>query len=135
MIASTRKGTSVYLHLLKPEITGIHIPYMAAKIKTITAPGGEHVIAVNTEPGWSLSIPPRTANTADTVLEITLDRPAGTLPAMDLPAPSVETKPKAGAASSDSNRPQVAVYYFPNYHPGDPRNSRMKGKSGLNGSW
>ena len=24
-------------------------------------------------------------------------------------------------------RPQVAVYYFPNYHPGDPRNSELKG--------
>lgn len=34
----------------------------------------------------------------------------------------------AGAADSGSERPQVAVYYFPNYHPGDPRNSRLKGK-------
>ena len=27
----------------------------------------------------------------------------------------------------DRERTQVAVYYFPNYHPGDPRNTQLKG--------
>lgn len=35
----------------------------------------------------------------------------------------------ANAASGPtSDRPQVAVYYFPNYHPGDERNTKLKGE-------
>ncbi|MCW3100273.1 MAG: hypothetical protein JWL77_5891 [Chthonomonadaceae bacterium] len=28
----------------------------------------------------------------------------------------------------DTGRTEVAVYYFPNYHPGDPRNEKLKGE-------
>lgn len=30
-------------------------------------------------------------------------------------------------SKSDGDKPQVAVYYFPNYHPGDARNTKLKG--------
>ena len=33
----------------------------------------------------------------------------------------------AAEAAPETGRPQVAVYYFPNYHPGDPRNADLKG--------
>ena len=29
----------------------------------------------------------------------------------------------------------VASYYFPNYHPGDPRTTRRRVKTGVNGNW
>ena len=32
------------------------------------------------------------------------------------------------ASGPASDRPQVAVYYFPNYHPGDARNTKLKGE-------
>jgi hypothetical protein len=35
---------------------------------------------------------------------------------------------KAKSDVETSNRITVACYYFPNYHPGDPRNERQKGK-------
>jgi len=33
-----------------------------------------------------------------------------------------------GAEQASSERPVIASYYFPNYHPGDPRNDMEKGK-------
>src|ERR1051326_4940795 len=33
----------------------------------------------------------------------------------------------AGAQKPAETRPEVAVYYFPNYHPGDARNTKLKG--------
>jgi hypothetical protein len=33
----------------------------------------------------------------------------------------------AGAQEKQEARPEVAVYYFPNYHPGDARNTKLKG--------
>jgi hypothetical protein len=33
----------------------------------------------------------------------------------------------AGAETARSDRPQVASYYFPNYHPSDARNQKVKG--------
>jgi hypothetical protein len=32
-----------------------------------------------------------------------------------------------GQATQPAGRPEIAVYYFPNYHPGDPRNTQYKG--------
>jgi hypothetical protein len=128
MIASTRKGSSIYLHLLSPNITSIRLPRLPANVVDCTNLQGEAPIGVGTEHGYDVFLPARKADTADTVLEIKLDRPADTLPAVDLPVSSVGIKSEAGAAVADSRRCEVAVYYFPNYHPGDPRNSRMKGE-------
>jgi len=33
-----------------------------------------------------------------------------------------------GQNSQPAARPDIAVYYFPNYHPGDPRNEKAQGK-------
>jgi len=46
-------------------------------------------------------------------------------PAPQAAAQSRQNEPAQPKQESTPKRPQVAVYYFPGYHPGDPRNNRI----------
>ena len=41
---------------------------------------------------------------------------------------SVPTQYNNDCLEIERNRLEVAVYYFPNYHPGDLRNTKLKGE-------
>src|SRR5208282_3560606 len=47
--------------------------------------------------------------------------------ALALLAMYLTSSTEALAQTTRPTRPQIAVYYFPNYHPGDPRNAKEKG--------
>ena len=47
------------------------------------------------------------------------------------PRPAMPCRPVA----PDEKPFEVASYYFGNYHPGDPRNTKNKGKAGPSGNW
>ncbi len=127
-VASTRKGNAVYIHLLKSPGQLLLLPALPARIVTSTLLGGGTVPARQSGGRLTLTLPEQPRDPSDTVIKLTLDSPAASIPALTVPsAPAPEGK--GGSDPVDGERPQVAVYYFPNYHPGDPRNTRMKGES------
>ncbi len=124
-LASTRKGNAVYIHVLKSQPLPVVLPALPARVVASTLLDGTPVEATQSGGKLRLTWSPTTRDAIDTVIKLTLDAPAA-IPAVDVAsAPTADSKSKREAAEWE--RPQVAVYYFPNYHPGDPRNTRMKG--------
>ena len=127
-VASTRKVIFVYIHVMKSLGHSILLPALPARIVASSLLGGGPIEARQTGGRLALTLHEQTQDPSDTIIKLTLDSPAAALPAVGVSS----TPAPAGKGNSDSAervRPQVAVYYFPNYHPDDPRNIKMKGES------
>ena len=92
--------------------------------------GGGAIAARQTGRRLTLTLPEQTRDPSDTVIKLDARQPgrfdSGGGRAVRSGA---KGQGQANPDSADPERPQVAVYYFPNYHPGDPRNTEMKGET------
>jgi alpha-L-fucosidase len=131
---STRKGTTIYLHLWRWDGETMEFPAIPAKVVDRRVLGGGKADVRPTAKGLevSLSIPGRDRSALDTVVALELDRPAMEIPAMEVPLPeSLATKAKATA----SNIYQGMAEYGPDKAVDGRPDSRWATDAGVKSAW
>lgn len=83
-IASTRKGKTIYVHVLKWPEGAVKLPNIPAKIVRAKVLGGGKAEFSQTSAGIELSIVPGKRDASDTVIALKLDSDALKIPALDL---------------------------------------------------
>ena len=91
-IASTRKDQLVYLHVMKSSDGRIELPDLSATIQSATLLDGRAVTCEQRNHRLTIQIPVDALEPVDTIVKLTLDRPAMDLPAL---APGGEIKATA----------------------------------------
>ncbi len=81
-IASTRKGNTIYLHVLKSENGRIELPALPAQIKSAALLNGGKVEFSQKDGKLSLAIPQSALEPMDTIVKLELGRPALEIPAI-----------------------------------------------------
>jgi alpha-L-fucosidase len=82
-IASTRKGNTVFLHVLKSENGRIELPELPAKIKSAALLSGAKVSVSQKDGKWIVETPAPSRDPVDTVVKLELDRSALEIPVLD----------------------------------------------------
>lgn len=90
-LASTRRGNTVYVHLLKWEGEKLVLPNLPAVVRSASLLAGGKAAVIQYDDRLVLSVPERYRGAADTVVELTLDRSA-----MNLPPLRVESENAGG---------------------------------------
>jgi alpha-L-fucosidase len=93
-VASTRKGNTIYLHLLREDDGRVELPAIAAKVRAASLPGGGPVKFEQSEGKLRLQFEPAAIDPVDTIIKLELD-----LPAMDVPAVALDSGIKATASN------------------------------------
>jgi alpha-L-fucosidase len=93
-VASTRKGNTVYLHILKWNQDILELPDVDRRILSATLPSGKSVQVEKRDGRLFVQVDPSDRDAMDTIVTLTLNRSA-----MDLPAVSI-SKPVKAAASN-----------------------------------
>ncbi len=93
-IASTRKDNVVYLHVMKSSDGKIELPALTATIQSATLLDGQPVTWQQNEGRLTIQIPAAALEPVDTIVKLTLDRQA-----MSLPVLSAEAEIKASASN------------------------------------
>ena len=88
-VASTRKGNTVFLHVLKTEEGRVELPALPAEIKSATLLNGGQVECSQKDGKLAVVIPSSALEPVDTVVKLVLDRSALELPVL-LPAAKVQ---------------------------------------------
>lgn len=92
-IASTRKGKTIYVLVLKwPESGVIHLPAIPATIKSAKIPGGGKVKFSQSDSGVEMSVAPELRDPSATVIALTLKTDAMKIPAIEITATTKSTK-------------------------------------------
>lgn len=107
-VASTRKGSTVYLHLLREADGVVELPDVGRKVKSAALLGGGKVKFSQADGKLSLSFDKAAIDPIDTIIRLELDGSA-----MDLPAISLASEIKATASNvfqkqNDTYGPQEA---------------------------
>ena len=107
-VASTRKGSTVYLHLLREADGVVELPDVGRKVKSAALLGGGKVKFSQADGKLSLSFDKAAIDPIDTIIRLELDGSA-----MDLPAISIASKINATASNvfqkmHDEYGPQLA---------------------------
>lgn len=102
-LASTRKGRSIYLHILGGKTNPLELPNLAAEVKSAAVLNGGKVAIQQTRDTLRLTVTSAERNPLDTVVKLEL---AGT--AMTLPA--IEVLPKMRATASNVYDQDLAKY-------------------------
>jgi alpha-L-fucosidase len=92
--ASTRKGNTIYLHVFQWTGDKLLLPALPAKVLSGRVMGGGPARVRQTEKGLEITVAEKDRRTADTVVVLDLDGPAGRLPAVDMPQSVVKTPAK-----------------------------------------
>jgi alpha-L-fucosidase len=104
---STRKGTTIYVHVLEWADDTLKLPALPAKVARSRLLGDGKVEARQTAEGLEITLPEGGRQPLDTVVAIELDRPALDIPAMDVPVePSLATGAKSTASNTFQMQPQ-----------------------------
>ena len=93
-VASTRKGSTVYLHLLREDDGAVELPDVGRKVKSAALLGGGKVKLTQANGKLSLSFDKAAIDSIDTIIRLDLDGPA-----MDLPAVSLASEIKGSASN------------------------------------
>jgi alpha-L-fucosidase len=93
-IASTRKGNTVYLHILRSDNGRVELPALPAKIQSATLLSGGKVTVTQQAGNLVVTLPKSSLQPIDTIVKLELDRPA-----MDLPV----FTPASGIQAAASN--------------------------------
>ncbi len=83
-IASTRCGNTIYVHVLNAANGKVSLPDLPAKVESASLVHGQRVDVEQTATTLDLTIPESGIDPLDTVVTIKLDRPATTIPAIDV---------------------------------------------------
>ena len=81
-VASTRKGKTIYLHVLKSENGRVELPALPVAIKSATLLAGGNVKFSQKDGKLVLEIPAAALDTLDTIVKLEVDRPALEIPAL-----------------------------------------------------
>ena len=93
-VASTRKGNTIFLHVMKTDNGRVELPALPAEIKSATLLNGGNVKFSQQDGKLAIEIPPSALEPMDTIVKLELDRPA-----MDLPALTPASDLKATASN------------------------------------
>jgi alpha-L-fucosidase len=102
-VASTRRGNTIYLHILQWKSDEVELPDVAHKVKAASLFNGGKVKIVKRDGQLVITVPAAARDALDTVVKLQLDGSA-----MDLPAWEVSPKIKATASNVFQN--QTAEY-------------------------
>jgi alpha-L-fucosidase len=113
---STRKGNTIYLHILRWPADNITLPPIEPRILNHSVLTGGEATVNQTDAGIEVLVPPANRDEVDTIIRLELDSPAKDIPIM-LPRrtgpPSLTTGKKATASNwfqnSANYRPGMAV--------------------------
>ena len=83
-VVSTRKGDTIYVHVLKWMGNRLHLPRINRKIISHQVLTGGTAVVEQSGAGITISVPPAHRNELDTIIVLTLDGSA-----MDLPADTI----------------------------------------------
>jgi alpha-L-fucosidase len=84
-VASTRRGNTIYLHILRRKDDTIELPDIARKIESARILGGGKIKFVQQDGKLMLIVPLELRDTNDTVVKLKLDGSAMDLPALEIP--------------------------------------------------
>ncbi len=87
-IASTRKGNTIYVHVLKWPESPVKLPKIPAKIVSATLLNGGKAEVHEAENEIEISVPPAERDANDTVVVLKLDSDAMKIPALEIPSPA-----------------------------------------------
>ncbi len=108
VIASTRKGSSVYISILRPVSGPLTLPAIPAKIKSASLIGGGKVSFKQTPEGVTIDFPGGEARALDTVVKLNLEGSAMDIAAIGVPKPASKLpdgeKVTASSVWLDDNR-------------------------------
>ncbi len=98
--ASTRKGSTIYLHLMDWTADPVKLPPIAAKVVGSRVFTGGQAAIRQTEAGLEVSVPEKDRNPLDTIVALDLDQPALGLKAVVVPSPeALSSKARATASN------------------------------------
>ncbi len=92
-LTSTRKGNTVYLHVLKQGQEKLALPPLPRKIIKSELLAGGAVSVTQTDSGITVIVPPSNARSLDTVVKLTLDGPAQEIAPQDAAALTPASQP------------------------------------------
>jgi alpha-L-fucosidase len=128
---STRKGNTVYLHVLDSRLSELRLPSIPARIERISGASADGREWRQDESGIRIPLPARTAGAIDTVITLKLDRDCAGIPVVRLSDGSLTTGAKATASNVYENDPQ----YGPDKAvDGDPE-TRWATDAGTHSAW
>jgi len=104
--ASTHKGNTIYVHILKWPAETLRLPAIPKKITDSTILTGGTVEVKQTDESIEISVPKEHRHEIDTIIELTLDGPAGEITPRALPSDSLTAGKKARASNVYRNSPQ-----------------------------
>jgi alpha-L-fucosidase len=129
---STRKGQTIYLHVLDWPDDSLKLPPIPARVVRGRVLSGGEARVRQTESGIEVSVAAGYRRPLDTVVALELDRPALDLPAVDVPMPaSLAT----GAKATASNIYQGQAQYGPDKAVDGNRETRWATDSGTTSAW
>jgi alpha-L-fucosidase len=88
---STRKGNSVYLHVLEWPDDAVKLPALPTKVIGSRLMSGGQVEVRHTPAGLEVRVPEKDRLPIDTIVVLELDEPALSLAAVDVPPPASQT--------------------------------------------
>jgi alpha-L-fucosidase len=100
IIASTRKGNTVFLHIMNTASGRIDLPALPAEIKSAALLNGGKVDFTQKNGKLAIVIPQSAIVPMDTIVKMELDRPALDMPALDVPEPISSSNIKKTSASN-----------------------------------
>jgi alpha-L-fucosidase len=106
---STRKGKTIYVHIRKWLDDSVKLPPIPAKVLDSRVLTGGSADVRQTESGIEISVPESARQPIDTIVALTLDVDADSIPAVDVPRPvPVSEKAKATASNTHQNQAEFA---------------------------
>ncbi len=129
---STRKGNTIYLHVLEWTEETLRLPAIPARVVQGRVLGGGRAEIRQSPSSLEVFVPERDRQRLDTVVVLELDRPALRLPAVEVPvAVSLTTNAKATA----SNTYQQRAEYGPDKAVDSNRETRWATDAGTRAAW
>jgi len=128
-ITSTRKGNSVFLHVMKSETGRIELPALPAEIKSAALLNGGKVEFSQKDGKLSIVIPQSALGPVDTIVKLELDRPA-----MEIPVLTIGFNIKVKATTSNVFNRQESEYGPQQAFDGDPT-TRWATDGGTKQAW
>ena len=126
-VASTRKGNTIFLHLLRSEDGRVELPALPAKITSATLLGGGKVEVSQQEGKLRVTVPVASLDPIDTVVRLDLDSSALAIPVLSTPS-------TVKAAASNVFQKQTAEYGPQEAFDGDS-NTRWATDTGTKQAW
>jgi alpha-L-fucosidase len=126
-LTSTRKGNTVYLHVIKSEDGRVELPALPAQIKSTALLNGGKVECSQNDGKLSITIPPSALEPMDTIVKIEVDRPAMEIPVL---TPASDIKATASNVFQGQNEEYGPQQAFDN----DPQ-TRWATDSGTKQCW